>query len=81
MSIVILGFKSFGNSAEPHVIYAGTNGDVAARKIAESTGFVRIGKLVNAPMIPVQVPAVAPVQANVSVEPETNSEKPTRKKL
>lgn len=56
MYLLLLGFKSFRANALPEMVYCGTCGDEAEKAIAKSSGFVRIGKLISPPLVPVQIP-------------------------
>ena len=78
MAIVVLGFKEFGRSAQPHPIYVGNSGDEAVAAAAKVSGFVRIGRAHIHDMIPMQIQAAEVKPAEVqSVEPEIQNKNNT----
>lgn len=58
--IILLGFTTHDRRTPPKVVYCGNSGDEAQSALAKSADqFVRVGKLVNPQLIPVQLPETA----------------------
>lgn len=54
-AVIVVGWKSWSQTAEPTLIYCGIDGRAAEKAAASSAGFVRIGKIVNPPFTVMRV--------------------------
>lgn len=74
---ICFGFKENSIHAKPHIVYVGNDALEMQKAVVEHSkeGYVRMGRLMNPILIPVQIPSLNPTPEVIKNAPAPISEK------